>query len=110
MTRPSQKWLSQVTSAMKQNGENHVGLIKSQTANKVSQKMAEAASVRPEVVGSTLNSIAKNDPEVLEAVLTVMETEKLLESGASVEVIPEGTSVLVQLGSEGGGHGDRQRD
>jgi regulator of protease activity HflC (stomatin/prohibitin superfamily) len=94
------KRLIQVTSAMKQDGENRVGLIKSQTANKVSQKMAEAASVRPEVVGSTLNSIAKKDPEVLESVLTVMETEKLLESGASVEVIPEGTSVLVQLGSE----------
>jgi regulator of protease activity HflC (stomatin/prohibitin superfamily) len=95
------KRLIQVTSAMKQDGENRVGLIKSQTANKVSQKMAEAASVRPEVVGSTLNSIAKKDTEVLEAVQTVMETEKLLESGASVEVIPEGTSVLVQLESEG---------
>ena len=76
------------------NGENRVGLIKSQTASKVSQKMAEAASVRPEVVGSTLNSIAKKDVEVLEAVQTVMETKKLLESGAAVEVIPEGTSVL----------------
>ena len=92
---------------LKQDGENRVGLIKSQTANKVSQKMAEAASVRPEVVGSTLNSIAKKDVEVLEAVQTVMETEKLLESGASVEVIPEGTSVLVQLG--GGGAADGKR-
>jgi hypothetical protein len=54
-------------------------------------------------VGSTLNSIAKKDPEVLESVLTVMETEKLLESGAPVEGIPEGTSVLVQLESEASG-------
>ncbi len=94
------KRLIQVTSAMKQDGENRVGLIKSQTANKVSQKMAEAGSVRPEVVGSTLNSIAKQDPEVLESVLTVMETEKMLDSGAVVEVLPEGTSVMVQLGGE----------
>lgn len=101
------KRLIQVTSAMKQDGENRVGLIKSQTANKVSQKMAEAAAVRPDVVGSTLNSIAKKDGEVLESVLTVMETEKLLESGAAVEVIPEETTVLVQLGSEG--PGDRKR-
>ncbi len=98
------KRLIQVTSAMKQDGENRVGLIKSQTANKVSQKMAEAGSVRPEVVGSTLNSIAKKDVEVLEAVQTVMETEKLLESGASVEVIPDGTSVLVQLGHRFANH------
>jgi regulator of protease activity HflC (stomatin/prohibitin superfamily) len=94
------KRLIQVTSAMKQDGENRVGLIKSQTANKVSQKMAEAASVRPEVVGSTLNSIARQDPEALEAVLTVMETEKMLDSGALVEVLPEGTSVMIQLGGE----------
>jgi len=94
------KRLIQVTSAMKQDGENRVGLIKSQTANKVSQKMAEAASVRPDVVGSTLNSIAKQDPEALEAVLTVMETEKMLDSGAVVEVLPEGTSVMIQLGGE----------
>ena len=94
------KRLIQVTSAMKQDGENRVGLIKSQTANKVSQKMAEAGSVRPEVVGSTLNSIAKQDPEVLEAVLTVMETEKMLDSGAVVEVLPENTSVMIQLGGE----------
>lgn len=91
------KRLVQVTSAMKQDGENRVGLIQSQTANKVSQKMAEAAAIRPEVVGSTLNNIAQKDPEILESVLMVMETEKLLESSASVEVIPEGMSVLVQL-------------
>ncbi|MEJ2327707.1 MAG: SPFH domain-containing protein, partial [Chromatiaceae bacterium] len=35
------KRLVQVTSAMKQDGENRVGLIQSQTAYKVSQKMAE---------------------------------------------------------------------
>ena len=38
------KRLVQVTSAMKQDGENRVGLIKSQTAFKVSQTMAEAAA------------------------------------------------------------------
>ena len=37
------KRLVQVTSAMKQDGENRVGLIRSQTAYKVSQKMAEAS-------------------------------------------------------------------
>ena len=45
------KRLVQVTSAMKQDGENRVGLIRSETANKVSQKMAEAEATRPAVVG-----------------------------------------------------------
>ena len=53
------KRLVQVTSAMKQDGENRVGLIKSQTAYKVSQKMAEASAARPAVVGDALNDIGE---------------------------------------------------
>jgi regulator of protease activity HflC (stomatin/prohibitin superfamily) len=91
------KRLVQVTSAMKQDGENRVGLIRSETANKVSQKMAEAKSKRPEVVGTALNEIAADDPEILQAVMEVMETDKLLESGAPVELLPAAANVLVQL-------------
>lgn len=100
------KRLVQVTSAMKQDGENRVGLIKSQTAYKVSQKMAEASAARPAVVGDALNAIAKQDPEVLEAVLEVLETERLIASGATVELVPPGARVLVSLGGarEGEGH------
>jgi regulator of protease activity HflC (stomatin/prohibitin superfamily) len=92
------KRLIQVTSAMKQDGDNRVGLIKSQTAFKVSQKMAEAAATRPAVVGRTLNEIARADPEILEAVLDVLEVEKLIESGAAVDVLPRNAQVLVELG------------
>ena len=94
------KRLVQVTSAMKQDGENRVGLIKSETAFKVSQKMAEAAAARPNIVGKALNEIAKQDPEILDTVLEVMEVENLLASGATVDVLPNSSNVLVQL-SEG---------
>ncbi|NCA87486.1 MAG: SPFH/Band 7/PHB domain protein [Gammaproteobacteria bacterium] len=104
------KRLVQVTSAMKQDGENRVGLIKSQTAYKVSQKMAEASAARPAVVGDALNAIAKQDPEVLEAVLEVLETERLIASGATVELIPPGAQVLVSLAGSrhGEGHANPQ--
>lgn len=92
------KRLVQVTSAMKQDGENRVGLIKSETAFKVSQKMAEAAAARPEVVGKALNEIAKKDPEILDTVLEVMEVDNLLASGATIDILPTGSNVLVQLG------------
>ena len=95
------KRLVQVTSAMKQDGENRVGLIKSQTAYKVSQKMAEASAARPAVVGDALNAIAKQDPEVLAAVLEVLETQKLIESGAPVDLVPTEARVLVSLGAVG---------
>lgn len=92
------KRLVQVTSAMKQDGENRVGLIKSQTAKTVSREMARALATRPEVVGQTLNAISKRDPEVLEAVLDVMETQALLDSGATVDLVPRDGNVLIQLG------------
>ncbi len=92
------KRLVQVTSAMKQDGDNRVGLIFSETANKVSQTMAEAKATRPRVVGKALNAIAGEDPEILQAVMEVMETDKLLESNAPVDLLPAGANVLVQLG------------
>ena len=91
------KRLVQVTSAMKQDGENRVGLILSETAYKVSQKMAEASAKRPEIVGDTLNAIAKKDAEVMRTVIDVMETENLLDSGAGVDVMPPNASFIVQL-------------
>jgi regulator of protease activity HflC (stomatin/prohibitin superfamily) len=92
------KRLVQVTSAMKQDGENRVGLIRSETANKVSQKMAEAKATRPAVVGRALNEIGQRDPEILQSVMDVMETEQLLASHASVDVLPASANVLVELG------------
>ena len=92
------KRLVQVTSAMKQDGENRVGLIKSETAYKVSQKMAEASASRPEIVGKALNDIAKHDPEILDTVLEVMEVENLLASGATIDILPTSSNVFVQLG------------
>lgn len=92
------KRLVQVTSAMKQDGENRVGLIKSETAFKVSQKMAEAAASRPKIVGKALNEIAKQDPEILDTVLEVMEVDNLLASGATIDILPTSSNVLVQLG------------
>ncbi|MDA9779088.1 SPFH domain-containing protein, partial [Rubripirellula sp.] len=94
------KRLVQVTSAMKQDGENRVGLIKSETAYKVSQKMAEAAAARPDIVGQELNKIAKTDSEILDSVLQVMEVNNLLDSSASVDLLPDNSQYLIQLGDK----------
>ncbi len=94
------KRLVQVTSAMKQDGENRVGLIKSQTAFKVSQKMAEAAATRPAVVGTALNQIAQQDPEILDAVLKVLEVDRLMKSDAEVELLPKESKTILSLGLE----------
>ncbi|MCO8125089.1 SPFH domain-containing protein [Stieleria sp. TO1_6] len=95
------KRLVQVTSAMKQDGENRVGLIKSETAYRVSQKMAEASASRPMIVGKALNEISASDPEILETVLTVMEVDTLLASNASLDLLPESSNILYQVGDGG---------
>ncbi|NNE01352.1 MAG: SPFH/Band 7/PHB domain protein [Pirellulaceae bacterium] len=92
------KRLVQVTSAMKQDGDNRVGLIRSETAKKVSQKMAEASAMRPQYVGSVLNEIAGEDEEILDVELEVMEVEKLLESQADINVIPRDANIMLNLG------------
>ncbi len=92
------KRLVQVTSAMKQDGENRVGLIQSQTAKNVSHQMGEARSCHPRIVGEALNRIGQNDPEILDAVLEVMETENLLKSNSQVDVLPGNPNILYQLG------------
>lgn len=97
------KRLVQVTSAMKQDGENRVGLIQSETAKKVSQKMAEAGAARPRIVGKSLNVIAQEDPEVMQAVLEVMETERLLKSKADVDLVPQGINMILNLGGQSAG-------
>ncbi|TWU05518.1 SPFH domain-containing protein [Stieleria varia] len=94
------KRLVQVTSAMKQDGENRVGLIKSETAFKVSQKMAEASASRPKIVGKALNEIAAVDKEILDTVLSVMEVDALIASNASVDLLPESSNLLLQVGSD----------
>ena len=73
-------------------------VYKSETAFKVSKKMAEASAKRPEIVGETLNAISKDDPAIMRTVIEVMEIEKLLESGAGVDVMPDNASFIVQLG------------
>ncbi|WP_420825176.1 SPFH domain-containing protein [Thiospirillum jenense] len=91
------KRLVQVTSAMKQDGENRVGLIKSQTALKVSQQMAEAGATRPAIVGAALNAIAQQDSEVIHAVLEILETEQLIASHAPVTVVPTNLPILLAI-------------
>ena len=52
------------------------------------------------MVGETLNAIGRQDAEILDAVIEVMETEQLLDSPARVDILPAGASMLVQLGDK----------
>lgn len=79
--------LRQVTSAIKQDGVNQVNLIASAAEKEAAVAFAEAAVMRPKIVGKALQAIAK-DNDIAEALFTILETEKIIESKASITLIP----------------------
>lgn len=81
--------LRQVTSAIRQDGANQVSIITSTAERQSAVEFARAAALRPQIVGSALRKIGE-DPEVLQATFELLETQRLLESGAQLTLIPDG--------------------
>lgn len=82
--------LRQVTSAIRQDGNNQVNIIKSSADRQAAAEFARAAAQRPLIVGKALQQISA-DAEVMESMFELLETQKLLESGAPVTLLPEKT-------------------
>ncbi|MDZ4788690.1 MAG: SPFH domain-containing protein [Blastochloris sp.] len=81
--------LRQVTSAISQSGANQVALIKSAAEKEAAAEFARAGAMRPFVVGTALQQIAE-DPEILNALFEIMETQKMLEGDVDLTLIPKG--------------------
>lgn len=88
--------LRQVTSAIRQEGANQVNLITSAAEGKAAIDLAKAAALRPQIVGDALQRISR-DPEVAATLFEVLETQRLLEGGARITLVPEGGDLLPQL-------------
>ena len=98
--------LRQVTAAIKQDGENQVNIITSTAQRTAAVAFAEAAALRPKIVGQALKQISAS-PDILEALFEVLETQKTLESKAEISLIPQNSMMLSELlafrGADGGG-------
>jgi regulator of protease activity HflC (stomatin/prohibitin superfamily) len=88
--------LRQVTSAIKQDGANQVGIITSTADRQAAVEFAKAAAMRPRIVGEALQEIGQN-PEVLRAMFDILETQKILEGEARITLVPEGGGLLPTL-------------
>jgi regulator of protease activity HflC (stomatin/prohibitin superfamily) len=88
--------LRQVTAAIKQDGENQVNIIASTAQRTSAIAFAEAAALRPKIVGQALKLIS-SAPDILEALFEVLETQKTLESKAEISLIPQNTLLLSEL-------------
>jgi regulator of protease activity HflC (stomatin/prohibitin superfamily) len=85
-----------VTSAIKQDGANQVSVITSTAERQAAVEFAKAAAIRPEIVGDALQIIS-HDQDVMEAMFEILETQKILASGAHLTMLPEKSDLLAQL-------------
>ena len=90
--------LRQVTSAIRQDGDNQVDVITSTAERKAAVEFARAAAMRPKLVGAALEKISQ-DPDVEAALFEILEVEKATEGKEGrLTLVPEGTgSILGQL-------------
>ena len=88
--------LRQVTSAIKQDGANQVSIITSTADRRAAVEFARAQAMRPQIVGAALEQISQ-DPEVADALFQILETQRLLEGGASITLMPPKNELLKQF-------------
>ena len=88
--------LRQVTSAIKQDGANQVSIITSTADRKAAIEFAKAAAIRPQLVGEALQKICK-DADTSEALFTILETQKLLDSKSRLTLVPRKSGIMTEL-------------
>ncbi len=81
--------LRQVTSAIRQAGANQVEVLKSAAEKAAASEFARAATMRPQYVGSVMDEISR-DPEVLDAILEILEVNRIVQSGVHLTLVPAG--------------------
>jgi regulator of protease activity HflC (stomatin/prohibitin superfamily) len=88
--------LRQVTAAIVQDGANQVNVITSSAEREAAVEFGKAHAMRPRIVGEALREISA-DPEVANALFEVLETQRLLEGKAQINLLPKGGELLAQL-------------
>jgi regulator of protease activity HflC (stomatin/prohibitin superfamily) len=88
--------LRQVTSAIKQDGANQVSIITSTAERQAAVAFAQAAAVRPNIIGSTLHDISKR-PTVSTALFEVLEAQRITASAATLTMVPPKGGLLAEV-------------
>ncbi|MEQ1860084.1 MAG: SPFH domain-containing protein [Chthoniobacteraceae bacterium] len=88
--------LRQVTSAIKQDGANQVGIITSTADRQAAVEFAKAAAMRPQIVGAALQTIGQ-DRDVLRAMFDILEAQKIVEGKARITMMPPKSDLIGQL-------------
>jgi regulator of protease activity HflC (stomatin/prohibitin superfamily) len=81
--------LRQVTSAIQQDGANQVSIIRNTADRQAAVEFARATALKAQIVGGALQKISQ-DPDVANTMFEVLETQKLLDGGAALTLVPAG--------------------
>jgi regulator of protease activity HflC (stomatin/prohibitin superfamily) len=81
--------LRQVTSAIRQAGANQVSVITSSAEREAAVELAKAAVVRPSTLRKVFQEVS-TIPEVGEALFQILETQRMIASGARLLLLPAG--------------------
>ena len=81
--------LRQVTSAIRQAGANQVSVITSSAEREAAVEFARAAAIRPATLRRVLSEVA-TVPEVNHALFEILETQRMLASGARLNLLAAG--------------------
>lgn len=88
--------LRQVTSAIKQDGANQVGIITSTADRQAAVEFAKAAAMRPRIVGESLQKIGQNR-EVLATMFDILEAQRIVEGESRITFLPANSELLGKL-------------
>ncbi len=88
--------LKQVTSAINQDGMNKVNVISGSADKEAATEFARAAAIRPQIIGQALKSICQ-DKEVASALFETLETNRIIESDAELNLLPSQRPRLADL-------------
>jgi regulator of protease activity HflC (stomatin/prohibitin superfamily) len=88
--------LRQVTSAIKQDGANQVGIITSTADRQAAIEFAKAAAMRPRIVGEALQKIGQNR-EVLATMFDILEAQRIVDNEGRITILPPGSELLGKL-------------
>ncbi|MEZ4679150.1 MAG: hypothetical protein R2932_33525 [Caldilineaceae bacterium] len=88
--------LRQVTAAIRQDGANQVSIITSRAEREAAIEFGKANAMRPKIVGEALKVISE-ERDVANALFEILETQRVLEGGAKLTLIPDKNNLLGQL-------------
>ena len=93
--------LRQVTSAIMQEGANHVSVITNTAEREAAIDFGKASAIRPNIVGQMLNTISQ-DPDVCETLFEILEINRMASNKIPIHILTDKIQLTLPYHGPGG--------